>query len=138
MIEFNPTDFKAIYTEFANTSDTILQNYWNMATAYANDDKTGKVGLKTTILQLYTAHFAKLQEDITDGTVSNMVTGGGAGAESVSLLPPPAKSEFKWWLNLTNYGQRLNALLHTKAVGGAYIGGGDMQTAFRKAGGFIR
>jgi len=43
MIEFNPTDFKAIYTEFANTSDTILQNYWNMATAYANDDKTGNL-----------------------------------------------------------------------------------------------
>ena len=138
MILFNAAIFKEIYPEFANTSDATLQNYWNMGTAYADDSDTGKVALKTTILNLYTAHFAKLQEDITSGNVSNMLSGTSIGSESVSLVPPPSKSGFKWWLNLTNYGQRLNALLSVKAVGGAYIGGSNMSSAFRKPGGFTR
>jgi hypothetical protein len=49
---------------------------------------------------------------------------------TVSLTPPPATSEFLWWLNLTGYGAQLAALLSVHAVGGFFV------TAVRSPRGF--
>lgn len=82
-----------------------------------------------------TAHLLKLEEAVNTGSGSGLVSSASVDKVSISLTPPPVKNEFKWWLALTLYGQKLAALLKVKG-GIIYVGGlPPERSAFRKAGG---
>lgn len=89
-------------------------------------------------VNLMTAHLLFLEDAIMNGKggTPGLVTGASVDKVSVSLTPPPVKSQFAWWLSLSPRGAQLLALLRTRAAGGMYVGGMPPErAAFRKAGG---
>lgn len=135
---FNYPSFVETFTEFAtNPSQAALQNYWNMATNYisAVDGFMMSGPQLVNALNLLTAHLAKSFTLISGGQGTAVVTAASEGSVSLSMLPPPAKTGWQFWLASTEYGKMLWAFLDQQGAGGFFIGGGIEREAFRKAGG---
>jgi hypothetical protein len=88
-------------------------------------------------LNLMTAHLAKSFSMINLGQTSVVVQGSSEGSVSVSLVPPPIKNAFQFWLSTTPYGMQLRALLNIQGAGGFFIGGLPERSAFRKVAGIF-
>lgn len=138
---FDVASFRAQFIEFANVAtypDAALTGYWDMGTNYISDVDS-VYGLKDSSLQLalnlMTAHLAKSFSLLNAGQVSVVVAGSSEGSVSVSLVPPPVKNAWQWWLATTPYGAQLRALLSVLSTGLPYVGGGLERASFRKAGG---
>jgi len=136
------TDFRAQFAEFASTTtypDSTITMYWDTSILYVSNGDYGLLSgaSRQRAIYLFMAHLIKLGENIASNEVPNMISGATIGGESVTLVPPPLKSQFQWWLNLTIYGQQLNVLLSLKAVGGISVGGLPENSAFRKFGGIF-
>lgn len=84
------------------------------------------------MIYLMTAHLMALSDMLLLGNNPAIVSQSTIDKESVTLVPPPAKSQFQWWLNTTAYGAQLAALLSVAAVGGTFAGGSPERSAFRK------
>ncbi len=141
-IEFDVTQFRTAFPEFADDAkypDATLQVYWDTATCYVSDEDYGCLSgdCRRLALNLMTAHLCKISEMAQAGDTPGQVTSATIDKVSVSTTPPPNKSQWSWWLNTTPYGQQLEALLATNAVGGMYIGGLPEKSAFRKVGGIF-
>ena len=139
-ITFDADKFRVQFPEFANTTDyptVYLQGYWDQATCYISPEVTSCMSeaCLERALFLMTAHLIKIGEDTTAGDDPAFVSSASIDKVSVSVVPPPQRDQWEWWLNLTSYGQQLLALLKSKAVGGLYIGGSLERLSFRKAGG---
>lgn len=150
LITFDPAAFRLQFPAFAANppnTDAVLQGYFDLATVYISDQDgncfmlTGKA--RVAALNFMTAHLAALFAMITAaGSGSSTATIGMEQSAtidkvSVSMTPPPSKTQFQWWLGLTPYGQMLLALLQGAVAGGLYVPGGRFseRAAFRKAGG---
>jgi hypothetical protein len=131
-------NFRALFPEFATTpNDAQLAAYWGMATQYMSPND-GVVLYGDTLqlgLNLMTAHLAKSMTLISSGKQSVVVSSSSEGSVSVSLVPPPIKSGWQWWLSTTPYGAQLWALLNIKTAGGLMVGGSLERASFRHAGG---
>jgi len=137
-------DFRAMFPVFANPvafPDAVINMQYATATIYISDSNCGVLNGTARLTALYqmTAHLIALNVLVAenDGSVPGITTAARVGSVSVTLLPPPAKNQFQWWLNQTPYGAALLALLKRKAVGGFFIGGGGEGPlgGFRRAGG---
>ena len=129
--------FKAQFVEFSALTDDQVQGYAGMAAAYV-DPGDGPLLSGPSLqlaLTLMTAHLAKSFQMIGAGQTAVVVAGSAEGSVSVSLVAPPVKGAWQWWLATTPYGQQLWALLQIQSAGGFYIGGSMERAAFRKAGG---
>lgn len=136
------SDFRAAFTAFVNPNvypDTVIEMFFGNACEYVSPENYGTLRDSSRQLALYqmTAHLLRLNDMVNEneGAAATMVQGAKVDQVSVTLTPPPVKSQFAWWLNLTPYGQSLWALLQQKAVGGMYIGGSGELAAFRRVGG---
>jgi hypothetical protein len=130
--------------EFATSPpEATLQAYFDMATSYASafDNYCGGFNgaALDLALNLLTAHIAKIQETIAGGTDTVVVTSSTIDKVSVSLLAPPVKDSFQYWLMTTPYGKQLAALARAQFAGGFYVSKGlPERQAFRKVGGTFR
>lgn len=129
-IFFNDQNFRALFPPYSSTSafpSSVLQLYWDTATAYINDRLNCSGGLKpaqqTLALNLMTAHLTYLTQLSNSGQAGGITTAATVDKVSVTLQPPPEVNQWQWWLNQSPYGQELLALLQIAAVGGLYIGG---------------
>jgi hypothetical protein len=127
-IAFDVEAFRAAFPAFADATtypDDLLQGYWDTAIVFISDNTYGRwsIAQRTRALNLMTAHLAALGTIMTTGQTPGFVTSATIDKVSVSLSVPSSKTEFKYWLNLTPYGQQLAALMSMLAVGGAYYGG---------------
>lgn len=141
-ITFDIAAFRAAYPAFADDllyPDVMLQSYWDAAICYISDEDYGRLrgDCRERALWLMVAHLATIAGMIAAGNTPGLATSASVGNVSVSMTPPPNKTQFQWWLSLTGYGQQLYALLMAKSVGGFYIGGLPEGTAFRKWGGLF-
>jgi hypothetical protein len=142
ILTFDVTAFRVQFPAFMNPvmfPDATLQLYWDNATVYVSD--VGNFGrLQDTsrqyALNLMTAHLTALSVIVAKGQVPNIVSASTIDKISVTLEPPPVKTEWQWWLCTTPYGQGLLALLQGRSVGGFYIGGSAPLAAFRGPGYF--
>lgn len=139
-ITFDKAAFRSKFPEFADATafpDARLELYWDAATGYIVTEDYGLLNGKAraSTLDLMTAHLTTLAGMITAGSTPGMESAATVDKVSVTMTPPPVKSQWQWWLCLTGYGQMLYALLQAKAVGGMYIGGNNERGGFRKAGG---
>lgn len=142
-VTFDPTTFRVLYPQFADVTafpTLTLQANFDLATGYvANSTYSCKtVAVLTQMLNLMTAHLLALGAIIAAGGGTGqpgMVTGSSVGDVSVTLTPPPVKSEWAWWLALTPYGAQLLALLQMQSAGGFFVGGLPERAAFRRVGG---
>lgn len=147
-IPFDIAYFRATFPAFAATppTDGTLQGYWDLATVYIDDRDyscwmlTGKVCVLA--LNQMTAHLAQLYAvvaaaDTPQAAQIAMDERAQIDKVSVSVTPPPNKTQFDWWLGLTPYGQMLLALLQGVTAGGFFVPsrGVPERVAFRKAGG---
>lgn len=136
-ISFSVALFRSQFAAFANATtypDATLQGYWDAAACYVSDTDYGYLSgnCRLRALNLMTAHLTALSDRIASGENPSMVSASSIDKVSVTLTPPPVKSQFQWWLSTTPYGAQLFALLQSKAVGGFYVGGLPETAAFRK------
>lgn len=139
-ITFDVSLFRSQFPAFANETsypDATLQGYWDAGTCYISDQDYGALSgdCRTRALNLMTAHLTALSDKIASGENPSFEQSASIDKVSVTLTPPPIKSQFQWWLSITPYGSQLFALLQVKAVGGFYVGGLPENSAFRKVGG---
>lgn len=134
--------FRGAFPAFANTTsfpDVMLNAYYSNAGNYIsqNDSYTGGLtgAALDYALQLLTAHLLQSSVMIAAGQVNVVVTGSTVASVTVSLMPPPAKNAWQFWLATTAYGQQLRAMLSVQSAGGWAIGGRSETAAFRKVGG---
>lgn len=141
---YNDTNFRAQFPAFANTATypaAVLGNYWLMGTNYISINN-GVVSWNLTAPgqsqlanDLLCAHIAYLMTNIANGQPVGVVTGAAEGSVNVSIMPPPAKDAFQYWLSTSPYGMQLRALLKVVAGIGMYIGGSPERQGYRKIGG---
>lgn len=125
-------------------SSTLLGFYFGMAVSFVNngyDNFCGGLNGATLdlALNLMTAHIAQIQATILAGQDTVVVTGSSIDKVSVSLLAPPVKNSFQYWLQTTPYGKMLAALARSQFAGGFYVSAGiPERRGFRKAYGTFR
>lgn len=137
-ITFDVIAFLDRYPEFKDTRDAMLTACFNEATCYINNATNSCLNESclTAVLWSMTAHICRLDEMGRDGNQAGVVTSSSVGSVSVSLQAPPfGGDQWKYWMNLTPYGQKTMALLSSAAVGGLYVGGNPERSAFRRVGG---
>jgi hypothetical protein len=124
-IQYNDANFRALFPAFASTIEypsTTLQLCWTTATAYISSCSQGGYGLKlqqqALALNQMTAHITQLMYSAASDQASGVVVGATVDKVTVTIMPPPATNEWRYWLNETPYGQMLLSLLEARAVGG--------------------
>ena len=141
---FNDVTFREQFPQFEDTTafPTVqLDAWWTMGTAYINIDNNYPWNFNSKQLQLaidlMCAHLAASFSLINKGIPAVVVQGSAEGTVNVSLVPPPVKTSFGWWLATTPYGNLLRALLRVVANVGLYVGGSIENQGFRRAGGIF-
>lgn len=140
MITLNIATFRTLFPLYASTTlypDAIVTMNWDTSTLYISDTDYGILndGARERAIYLMTAHLFFITGIINSGQIPSMVSQSSIDKISVTLTPPPIKSQYQWWLSLSPYGQQLLALIMSRAVGGFSVGGRNELSAFRKAGG---
>lgn len=136
-------DFRVLYPQFANSTafpDVKIETQFTMATAYISPNSACSMSdaVRLQALYLMTAHLLALGVLVAANNYQGqpgVTTGAAVGDVNVTLAPPPVRSGWRYWLNLTPYGTELAALLEALSVGGFYVGGLPERAAIRKVGG---
>ncbi len=132
-INYNDAAFRALFPAYANNAQyptSMLQAFWDTATAYVSNRNggcyTGALTLaqQTLALNQMTAHLVYLNGLIAVGNTPGILTGATIDKVNVTLEPPPIKNAWQYWLNQSPYGQQLLALLSVASVGGFYVSSG--------------
>lgn len=132
--------FRIDFPQFADViayPDSVISNTFTQATFYVENTDFGYLtgDARYYALTLMTAHLLLLSTWINAGGVPGLTTQAQIDKVNVSLMQPPVKSQWAWWLSLTGYGQSLLALARANSVGGMYIGGLPEGSAIRKVAG---
>lgn len=143
-ILYDDATFRATLPFFSNETtytEVALQQFFNNGISYISNYNRGALNGNSRQLAcfLMTAHLAALTDLINeqDGSVPNLVVDATIDKTKVTVEPPPSKTQFQYWLNLTPWGQQLLPLLAVSSAGGFYVGGRAEGLAFRRAfGGF--
>jgi hypothetical protein len=141
---FNYSEFVLQFPAYATAPpESQLQAYFALATNFVNPNDNWCGGLNDGsldyALNCLVAHYAYINDLISMGQNSVIVTSSTVDKVSVSLLAPPVKDFFQYWLATSPYGKQLLALLRVKAAGGWYVSKGlTERRAFRKVGGTFR
>jgi hypothetical protein len=126
-IVFDVAAFRLAFPQFANDTtypDFMLQGYWDVAVLYVSDEADyGRLtgASRARALNLLTAHLTALSVLIAAGRTPGVVQASTIDKISVTLVPPPIKSDFDYWLQQTPYGTQLLALLEVHSSGGWYV-----------------
>lgn len=146
VITFDAAIFRTQCPAYADATaypDATLQQYWNQAICYISNDNYGYLvdECRRAAINYMLAHILTLSIAALAGTVATapgFVNSSSVDRASVSIVPPPGKSQFKWWLNQTTYGQALVALLGAKSAGGFFAGSNFPRGGIRQPwGGFL-
>lgn len=126
-------EFRAAFPAFADDTiypDAMVSSTYESALCFIPECDGG---CNQRMIYLMLAHLLTLQRAIAIDDYSGLVNSTTIDKVSVTLSAPPfGTNSYKYWLNLTPYGQELLALLQVKGAGGLYIGGRGELSAFRK------
>jgi hypothetical protein len=142
-LTFDVEEFRAQFPAFADVTtypDLTLEAYWDAAILYISPN----VGCRMTAAQrlralyLLTAHLTVISTRAANGSKNTYIMQSSAiDKVSVSVVPPPLRDEWGFWLSSTPYGLQLLALLTAASMGGMIIGGLPESSGFRKVGGIF-
>lgn len=116
-------EFIAQFPEFSENPniDRMIgraTNYVDLHCGYICDKR------KQYAIFLLTAHLLSLQNNIQNGDATGGVqTGATIDKVSVSIAPPPYSNGFEYWLEQTQYGAELLALINILIATPDYVGG---------------
>lgn len=134
--------FRILFPQFAGEvaySDVTLTTFFGAAAAYLGEyDNYALHGAALQqALNLMTAHLLAIGTGAAaaGGSAGGVVTGSTIDKVSVTLMAPPARNAWQYWLAGSPYGLQLWALLKMRSAGGFYIGGLPERAAFRRVGG---
>lgn len=121
-------DFRAAFPKFTAVkyTDNVIQGFITQSYCYVSSTNCGSLrgDCRKLAIELMVAHLLTLNDRIASGTSqSGQLASSTIGDVSISLLAPPNKTQWDYWINQTPYGQRLYALLMSKAPAGMYLGG---------------
>ena len=121
-------------TELDITVDDFILNFpefdgvENISLSPVNYGKLSDESRKLAIY-LFAAHLLALQKSIKEGNTSvNMTASASIDKVSVSMVPPPSLGAFEYWLNQTQYGAELLALLSVVLPIPLLLGGSFVRT----------
>lgn len=126
-IVFDAAAFRIAFPAFADSTtypDATLQGYWDVAALYISTEADyGRLtgAARARALDLLAAHLVATAAAIAAGRTPGIVQSTAIDKISVSLVPPPVRSDFEYWLQQTPYGLPLLALLGVHSVGGWYV-----------------
>jgi hypothetical protein len=121
--------FRADFTEFADETkhtEPSLSNAIKRASSFISrqnsiyfyDDN------RLLALELMAAHIQTISLSLGQGNTQGGVVGASTvGSVSVTLIPPPIKRQFDFWMNQTGYGQQYLALMQAHSPAGMFLGG---------------
>lgn len=138
---YNDQLFRLQFPAFADTNTfpaATLSAWWATGTGYIslNNSGAGWSDLQAQLANdLMCAHLAQSFTLIAGGSTPGVVQSAAEGSVNVSMVPPPVKSAFGYWLATTAYGQQLRALLMIAAGPGLFVGGSQERSGFRKISG---
>jgi len=133
---YSDSVFRSSFPAFANAEAypaTTLQMYYDTAGLFVANSNYGfltRAGATQYCLYLMTAHLAQIGTLIAEGQDSNVPLSSTIDKISVSVQQVNLKNQWQYWLNSTEYGKQLFALLQAQAVGGFYIPGGIGRAGF--------
>jgi len=147
-IQLDVTQFRKRFPQFAIATvfpEATIQTNWDMASLYITNPTTWSPcgamseGAQALALQNMTAHLMALAcLNAAGAGAAGITTGATIDKVSVTLASPPyGTSQWRYWLNLTPYGQALLQLLEMQAAGGFYFPGAPVM-GFRGAWGQFR
>lgn len=128
-VEVSPIEMRVTLPAFKDTkkyTDTMLCNVLELAQQYISPLNFCNLQGKSRKFAIYlmAGHVQILQDNILSGNASNgFQTSASIDRVSVSVAPPPIKSQMDYWLSQTPYGQQLLALLEMHTAMGFYVGG---------------
>lgn len=139
-ITFDVNLFRSQFPAFADPvtyPEATLQAFFDVATCYVSDVDCGRLmgACRQYALNAMTAHLVAISDLAAAGGTPAFVTSSTIGSVSVSVQPNQNTSQWEWWMNLTPYGQQLQALMNQAAVGGFVVGGSPERSPFRQVGG---
>lgn len=132
-INFNLIQFREMFPVFSNTftyPDALIVAMSENATSYVSNQTGGcfvgkmKPAQQVLALNLMTAHLSYLMGLVNTQQSPGIVQAATIDKVSVTLVPPPEKNQWQWWLNQSPFGQQLLALLQVAAAAGYFIPGG--------------
>lgn len=132
---YNGQLFRAMFPAFADSTtfpDVLLQMYWNTAGLYVQNapDFLVKCGTNLQSMNLMTAHLAQLGVNINAGQASGVIVQATIDKISVGYQEAKLNNQWQYWLNSTEYGKQLLALLQVASVGGFYTPAGLGRAGF--------
>jgi len=133
---YNDQTFRSLFPAFANPatfSDCVLQAYFDAAGNYVSNSNYGflaQAGSTLPALYLMTAHLAQLGMLISTGQGSGVLIEASIDKISVGLQQVALANQWQYWLNSTEYGKQLLAMLQVQAVGGFYTPGSLGRSGF--------
>lgn len=147
-LSYNDVQFRAMFPAFANPTnftEAMLQMYWDQATSFVSNlanygwltggqSPSGNPTGRALALNLMTAHIAAIFVLVAAGQTPAPITAAGIDKVNVTLMPPPAKNGWSYWLSCTPYGSQLWALLTVNSAGGWYVGGSPTRAGFNGSG----
>lgn len=124
------------YSSETDYPEMRLNSQYSIGKCYiADNDCTLPEECREYALQLMLAHLLSIQDSISAGRPTQIVTSATEGSVSVSLAEPPNTDTFTYWFSTTPYGLQLIAMLDVASVGGFYVGGSEERRGFRKING---
>ncbi|WVW37746.1 putative head-to-tail connector protein [Aeromonas phage Gekk3-15] len=137
---YDDAAFRAMFPEFADVSkfpQILIEGYWEQALCIFEAD--GNVFFNACgamlVINYLCAHMLQIATKANKGRQIGFKTASTIDKISTSMLPPPVRDQFTWWLSTSPYGAQLAALLEVSSVGGFYVGGINERGSFRKGGG---
>ena len=123
-------DFKKNFPEFESRSD--VEFCMLRAECYVSPNNSRFEAQKRKLaIYLFTAHLLTIQSSIQDGQIQGGITvSSSIDKVSISMVPPPAKGAFEYWLSQTQYGIEFLALLESEISTPFLLGGSFIRTLF--------
>lgn len=137
---YDDDKFRQFFQEFKDAvkyPQALIEGYWAQANCIFDDEGNPlfKACDAWLVVANLTAHMMAIAMKAAKGRQVGFKSSSTIDKVSISMLPPPVKDQFSWWLSSTPYGAMLAALLEAASVGGFFFGGINERGSFRKGGG---
>lgn len=128
-------EFKSKFSEFADEIDNDIVNALSESSCYISNKYSGDISLscRALMIELMAAHLLTVSANSANGNGNGGIVGQVVQAHidqvSVSAAIPKNSNPFQYFLNQSQYGQRLLALIQSKIS--PMFFGGTFQRVFR-------